>query len=166
MACAAPSQEAGLILHLTRHGIRFAGAALLLFQAGAASAVELSEAVRIWFGTDRSIVCVDPDGNGRRCAVDDDTHIEFRRSPDASTALAFVTYLPDLTGNATATTAAIFRLGETGWRHVRTLTEVRNPLMGKATFGNRTATFAVAVPRRGDSHCCPTGRKTYRITFP
>ncbi|AMB43418.1 hypothetical protein Y590_00790 [Methylobacterium sp. AMS5] len=141
-------------------------AILLLLQAGTASAVELPEAVRSWFGTDRSIVCIDPNGNDRRCAVDVDTQVELRRSPDASTAIAFVTYLPDPTGNSTATAAAIFRADQTGWRHLRTLTEVRNPLAGKVTFGDRTATFAVAVPRRGDSHCCPTGRKTYRIAMP
>lgn len=140
--------------------------AFLLIHAGAASAVELPEAVRAWFATDRSIVCVDPDGNDRRCAIDADTHLELRRSPDASTALAFVTYLPDPTGNATVTTAAIFQAGERGWRHVRTLPEVRSALAGKVTFDDRTATFAVAVPRRGDSHCCPTGRKTYRVALP
>lgn len=140
--------------------------AFLLIHAGAASAVELPEAVRAWFATDRSIVCVDPDGNDRRCAIDADTHLELRRSPDASTALAFVTYLPDPTGNSTVTTAATFRAGETGWRHVRTLSEVRGPLAGKVTFDERTATFAVAVPRRGDSHCCPTGRKAYRVALP
>ncbi|AMB44068.1 hypothetical protein [Methylobacterium sp. AMS5] len=154
------------MLDVTRHGACFAGAVLLLFQAGAASAIDLPEAVRAWFITGRSIVCVDPDGNDRRCSVDEDTHIELRRSPDASRALAFVTYLPDPTGNATATTAAIFRAGETGWRHVRTLTEVRDPLAGKVIFSDRTATFAVAVPRRGDAHCCPTGRKTYRVGLP
>lgn len=140
--------------------------AILLFQAGTASGVELPEAVLAWFATDRSIVCVDPDGNDRRCTLDADTHVELRRSPDASTALAFVTYLPDPTGNASVTTAAIFGAGETGWRHVRTLSEIRGALAGKVTFGDRTATFAVAVPRRGDSHCCPTGRKTYRVAIP
>lgn len=128
--------------------------------------MELPEAVRTWFATDRSIVCVDPNGNDRRCAINGDTHLELRRSPDASTALAFVTYLPDPTGNATVTTAAIFRAGETGWRHVRTLPEIRSPLAGKVTFDERTATFAVAVPRQGDSRCCPTGRKTYRVALP
>lgn len=154
------------MLDVTRHGACFAGAVLLLFQAGAASAVELSEAVRIWFGTDRSIVCVDPDGNGRRCAVDDDTHIEFRRSPDASTAIAFVTYLPDPTGNATASAAATFRRQGTEWRHARTLAGIRNPLAGEISFVDRVATFAVAMPRRGDAYCCPTGRKTYRVALP
>ncbi|MCP1538187.1 MULTISPECIES: hypothetical protein [Methylorubrum] len=153
------------MLSLKPRGIGLA-VVLLLFQAGTASAVELPEAVRTWFGTDRSIVCVDPDGNDRRCAIDVDTHVEFRRSPDASTAIVFVTYLPDPTGNATETRAAIFRAAGTGWRHVRTLTEVRNPLAGKVAFGDRTATFAAAVPRRGDSHCCPTGRRIYRIALP
>ena len=88
------------------------------------------------------------------------------RTPDASTAIAFVTYLPDPTGNAAASAAATFRQQGTEWRHARTLAGIRNPLAGEISFFDRAATFAVAMPRRGDAYCCPTGRKTYHVALP
>lgn len=153
---------------ISRHACRAIGITTVIFlNATAASArTSLVEAYDRWFRSDRSIVCVDPDGNARRCAPSEDTTMSVHKDPATSTALVFATYLPDPTGNGVATVAAVFHEGADGWTFARSLAEVPQLPPEKVTFREGIATFTAATFQLGDPRCCPSGRKAYSVRLP
>lgn len=141
------------------------GIALASPAATASARSSLADAIGRWHRTDPAIVCVSPDGRPGRCPPSDDITTKIDLAPGGGVALAFLTWLPDPTGNAEQTAAAVFRDGPEGWHLARRLPGIHAKPTGAATFQGGTALFAVEVLRPGDARCCPTGRRTVRVNL-
>ncbi len=146
------------------------GAALLLSLPQMASADTLSGpaggAVRKWFTTDRSLNCYDRQGNPSGCRLDADSHVSVSYAPSGSTAVAFATYVNDPNGNAEMFAAAVFRKEQDGWRFLRTLPSLSGKSASNVSFKPGGVSFDTEVWRKGDGHCCPTGRKRWTVALP
>lgn len=148
---------------LHRHLAAAVGAVLAVSPGPASARSSLADAVGRWYRTDPAIACVSPDGRSSRCSSSDGPTTSVHLDPGGRAALVFLTWLPDPTGNAEETAAAVFRDGPDGWRLARRLPGLRTKPASKVAFQGGTAQFAVEVLKPGDARCCPTGRKPMRV---
>lgn len=125
-----------------------------------------ASAVKRWFTTDRSLNCFDRQGNPSGCRLDEDSHVTVSYAPSGSIAVAFATYVNDPTGNAEMFAAAVFRKEQDGWRFVRTVPNLSGKSATNVAFTPGGVSFDTEVWRKGDGHCCPTGRKRWTVALP
>lgn len=144
-------------------------------QHGATPSGPAAQAISQWFTTDRSLGCLDRQGRDSACTVGDRT-VGFEIYYGASTsgdpqadALAFVHYANDPTAaNGISWVVAYFHREGAAYRFIKTFPDADGAGLVKGTivqFLPGKARFSMMVPRKGDAHCCPTGRANYTVTL-
>ncbi len=142
------------------------GAALPASAADSRPIGPAASAVMKWFGTDRTLGCVTPEGKDVTCGPPNGpgftvSYGNADGGPGAPDAFVIVTFLTDPTGNAQSTAAAAFHQEGATFRFIRRYPDFRGSGLVPGThvrFGGGKASMTVVTMKPGDSTCCATGR--------
>ncbi len=135
--------------------------------AAAQPAGAAMRAVTEWYGSDRSLGCMDPQGQVVGCGSKNEHSFQIfygnaHGGPGNPDAVAILTYQPDPTGNGLGSVAAYFRQTGAGYTFVRRLpgyNGISATPGAQARFGGGRVVIPVIYYKDSDLHCCPTGRR-------
>lgn len=123
-------------------------------------------AVDAWFRSPKQLFCGSPEGNDVPCTSRNGPRYTIGYAPGGGTAIAFVRFQADPTGNAENLEVATFRNEGGRWTYVRKVQNVFGQGPDRIAFEGGKAVFTMQVLREGDGRCCPTGTKRYSVQVP
>lgn len=152
--------------------VRLVSLAILGLGLGALPAAALSPAtgpagpaVDAYLGR-TAIECYRSEGESR-CPIREvasGTRMAYGTMSGVPTAVAFVDYQYDLTGNAMNMMAVVFRQVSGTWTSVGRAEDIRGTDPRRVRFDGDAVTYVGTVMGAGDSRSNPTGRKEFRLT--